>query len=105
MSNLKTVNLGTLAADGSTTAYQLSGSEVSPTSKVNIRSTGTFGGGILIYEGSIDSVSWYGLGAAATLTAPGGAELSMVAGEYIRATISGSAAPSALTEIILVGTN
>ena len=92
MPDLKVVDLGNLVADTSTPGVQVLGSWKTPTGQVNIRSTGDFNGGTLTYEGSKDNAEWYSLGANAALLAPGGAELSVLEGEYIRATLVGAGA-------------
>jgi len=104
MPNLKTVNLGNLAADGSTPGKQISGTHRNNTGSVNVRVNGTFGGGILTLEGSLDDVSYYPLGANAVLSASGGAELRLVEGEYLRATMAGAVAPNVDPVVVLPGT-
>ncbi len=105
MADLKVVSLAQLTADGSTPGVQVSGSMRNPSGAVNVRSHGSFGGGTLSYEGSLDNAVWYSLGANATFTEAGGSELSLIKGEYIRATIAGSTTPVVDTDIILPGTD
>lgn len=104
MANLKTKALANLAANGSTVGVQITGSHVNPTSKVNVRVHGAFGGGTITLEGSLDNAVWYSLGANAILTEAGGAELSIVEGEYLRATLAGAGGGENVdTDIILPG--
>lgn len=105
MSDLQVFALGNLAANGSTPWHQITGSDRSPTGSVNIRSTGNFGGGTLTYEGSRDAATSYSLGANAVFTDAGGAEVRLVEGEYVRATLSGAAGPDIDTDILLPGTD
>ena len=105
MTDLKKIDLGTLTANGSTPSHQVTGSEVSPTASVNLRSIGSFGGGVLRYEASQDRVDWYELGINGIISAPGGVEAKILEGEYVRSTLSGATNPNVSTFILLPGTS
>ena len=104
MSDLLITDLGNLTADGSTTAHQVTGPEVSPTGHVNLRTTGNFGGGVLTYEGSQNGTDWYELGINGVISSAGGVEAKILEGEYVRSTLSGSTTPNVDTFILLAGT-
>ena len=105
MADLKTKALAQLTADGSTAGVQITGSMVAATTKVNVRVHGTFDGGTVTLEGSLDNSVWYPLGASAILSSAGAVELKLIKGEYIRATIAGSTSPTVDTDIILPGSD
>ena len=94
MPDLKKVDLGNLAADGSTPWHQVTGSERNPAGGVHVRSTGDFDGGTLTWEGSQDGVTPYALGENAEFTAAGGVGFKLKRGNKIRATLSGATTPS-----------
>jgi hypothetical protein len=79
-----------LTADGSTTGLALEG-------LITVSAIGTFGGGTITLQGSIDNSTWFSLtdsnGTAATFAANGATNIEI--GElYVRGTLAGSTTPS-----------
>lgn len=98
---LEQIALGTLSADGSTAWIKVTNAMRAQSKGVHVRVTGTLGGGTITIEGSNNQSDAYGTGAAGVLTAPESAEVRLLAGEYIRATIAGSTTPSAAVFVLI----
>lgn len=90
-------NLGTLSADGSTTAVRVYNTRRSQGDKYTVHAVGTFGGGTLTIETSPDGTNYTSVGANGVFTAAGQVDLSLMSDAddplLIRATIASSTTP------------
>ena len=98
---LEKITLGTLTADGSGAWVKVTSAMHNHAGAIHIRATGTLGGGSLKIEGSQDQTNAYSTGAGGLLYEAGSAEVRLLAGEYVRVTVTGATSPNVQAFVLI----